>query len=150
MSVMTGVMAYPEIVLASAAAIRITAKPEMSTYSWLPFPEPPTFNVTWIKCVTLREVESPFMPVARTVSVWRPGAIVPVLTVSVDTAPSFVGETLDDEKEIDPTPTGSGVSTDSATGFPKFVFLFGAFWSWSVKVAVPPVATSKEIGRAHV
>jgi hypothetical protein len=55
--------------------------------------------------------------------------IVPVLMVRVVELPFLLGVTVVDPNAIDPTPVGFGPSTLSVTGFPKFVFLFGEFWS---------------------
>src|SRR5690349_10399693 len=78
------------------------------------------------------------MPVARTVNVYWPAAIVPVLIERVVDVPFLLGVTVVDPNVIAPTPVGVGVSTLSVTGLPKFVFLFGAFWRVSVNVTVSP------------
>ena len=98
------------------SVIRITAKPVTSTYSLLPLLPVATSTQSCSRWVTLRAGESPFMPVARTTKRWRPGAIVPVLIVSVELVPlPLVGTTAAGLKLVVPIPAGSGPSRDRLT-----------------------------------
>ena len=98
--------------LLSAAAIRMTAKPTMSTYSSAPLVVPsPIVIVMGYRRVTLRGVASPFEPVTRTTKRWTPFArpVVPIVRsdeYSFEFLPS--GVTVDGENEA-VTPPGSGL-----------------------------------------
>ena len=106
-------------------AIRITAKPVMSTYSVLELEVPvATDSTIGSRWVTFRFGESPFMPVARTTIRYWPGASVPALIVSETFVPEpDPGATDVDENEMAPIPVGivlSGIaSTERATFEPN-------------------------------
>src|SRR5688572_8227651 len=119
------------------------ANPAMSTYvaggavaAW-----------TWSgsRWLTLRGKRSPFMPVARTMKSYVPGANVPVLIVSVARAPVDVGVTVVELNEIGPMPVRAGApmplartgSTLSDTGPPNAV-LVGWFWRVRSNVTASP------------
>src|SRR5215213_2536078 len=74
--------------------------------------------------VTWRLGASPYMPVARTTSLYWPAARVPELIVNVVFVPDpDAGETALDDQPIEPIPVGSvspgSASTDRLTGAPN-------------------------------
>src|SRR5215203_2541897 len=106
MSGIIGVTAYAYAVFDVIEAMRITAKPVMSTYSVLELDVPvATDSTIGTRWVTLRLVESPFMPVARTTIRYCPAASVPELMVIETVVPEpDPGETDAEEKDTAPSP----------------------------------------------